>query len=136
MYQHILIPTDGSELAHKGVVHGLSLAKEVGAKVTVLTVEAFSVYDASESQVKDAQEHASSILNGIANEAKAAGVKCETLQVIQHDPEMAIVNTAKERGCDLIVMASHGRSGIAAVLLGSVTAKVLTRTVIPVLVCH
>ena len=136
MYQHILIPTDGSELAHKGVVHGLSLAKEVGAKVTVLTVEAFSVYDASESQVKDAQEHASSILNGIANEAKAAGVKCETLQVIQHDPEMAIVNTAKERGCDLIVMASHGRSGIAAALLGSVTAKVLTRTVIPVLVCH
>jgi nucleotide-binding universal stress UspA family protein len=136
MYQHILIPTDGSELAHKGVVHGLSLAKEVGAKVTVLTVEAFSVYDASESQVKDAQEHASSILNGIANEAKAAGVKCETLQVIQHDPEMAIVNTAKERGCDLIVIASHGRSGIAAALIGSVTAEVLKRTVIPVLVCH
>jgi len=136
MYQHILIPTDGSELAHKGVVHGLSLAKEVGAKVTVLTVEAFNFYDASESQVKDAQEHAASILNGIANEAKAAGVKCETLQVIQHDPEMTIVNTAKERGCDLIVIASHGRSGIAAALLGSVTAKVLTHTVIPVLVCH
>ena len=136
MYQHILIPTDGSELAHKAVVHGLSLAKEVGAKVTVLTVEAFNVYDASESRVKNAQEHAASILNGIANEAKAAGVKCETLQVIQHDPEMAIVSTAKERGCDLIVIASHGRSGIAAVLLGSVTAKVLTRTVIPVLVCH
>jgi nucleotide-binding universal stress UspA family protein len=136
MYQHILIPTDGSELAHKGVVHGLSLAKEVGAKVTVLTVEAFNVDDASESRVKEAQEHAGSILDGIANEANAAGVKCETLQVIQHDPEMAIVNTAKERGCDLIVIASHGRSGIAAVLLGSVTAKVLTRTVIPVLVCH
>ena len=136
MYQHILIPTDGSELAHKAVVHGLSLAKEVGAKVTVLTVEAFNVDDASESRVKEAQEHAGSILDGIANEANAAGVKCETLQVIQHDPEMAIVNTAKERGCDLIVMASHGRSGIAAVLLGSVTAKVLTRTVIPVLVCH
>jgi nucleotide-binding universal stress UspA family protein len=136
MYQHILIPTDGSELAHKAVVHGLSLAKEVGAKVTVLTVEAFNVDDASESRVKEAQEHAGSILDGIANEANAAGVKCETLQVIQHDPEMAIVNTAKERGCDLIVIASHGRSGIAAVLLGSVTAKVLTRTVIPVLVCH
>ena len=136
MYQHILIPTDGSELAHKAVVHGLSLAKAVGAKVTVLTVEAFNVDDASESRVKEAQEHAGSILDGIANEANAAGVKCETLQVIQHDPEMAIVNTAKERGCDLIVIASHGRSGIAAVLLGSVTAKVLTRTVIPVLVCH
>ena len=136
MYQHILIPTDGSELAHKAVVHGLSLAKEVGAKVTVLTVEAFNVDDASESRVKQAQEHAASILIGIANEAKAAGVKCETLQVIQRDPEMAIVNTAKEIGCDLIVIASHGRSGIAAALLGSVTARVLTRTVIPVLVCH
>ncbi len=136
MYQHILIPTDGSELAHKAVVHGLSLAKEVGAKVTVLTVEAINVYDVSESRVKYAGEHAASILNEIANEAKAAGVKCETLQVIQYDPYMAIVNTAKERGCDLIVIASHGRSGIAAVLLGSVTAKVLTHTVIPVLVCH
>ncbi len=136
MYQHILIPTDGSELAHKGVVHGLSLAKEVGARVTVLTVEAFNAYDASESRVKNAREHAASILNGIANEAKAAGVKCETLQVIQNDPEMAIVNTAKERGCDLIVIASHGRSGIAAALIGSVTAEVLKRTVIPVLVCH
>ena len=79
--------------------------------------------------MKQAQEHAASILNGIAYEAKAAGVNCETMQVIQHDPEMAIVNTAKERGCDLIVIASHGRSGIAAALLGSVTAKVLTRTV-------
>lgn len=136
MYRHILIPTDGSELAHKAVVHGLALAKEVGAKVTVLTVEAFDVDDASESRVKHAQEHAASILIGIANEAKSAGVKCETLQVIQRDPEMAIVNTAKEIGCDLIVMASHGRSGIAAALLGSVTARVLTRTVIPVLVCH
>ena len=62
MYQHILIPTDGSELAHKAVVHGLSLAKAVGAKVTVLTVEAFNVDDASKSRVKDAQEHAASIL--------------------------------------------------------------------------
>lgn len=136
MYQHILIPTDGSELAHKAVVHGLSLAKEVGAKVTVLTVEAFNDYDASEARVKQAREHAASILSGIANEAKAAGVTCEPLQVIQPDPCMAIVNTAKEEGCDLIVIASHGRSGIAAAILGSVTARVLTRTVIPVLVCH
>ena len=136
MYQHILIPTDGSELAHKGVVHGLSLAKVVGAKVTVLTVEAFNVEVESKSRLEEAQEHAASILNGIASEAKAVGVICETLQVIQSDPKMAIVATAKERGCDLIVMASHGRSGMAAVLLGSVTANVLTRTSIPVLVCH
>ena len=148
MYQHILIPTDGSELAHKAVVHGLSLAKAVGAKVTVLTVEAsFNVYDVPESRVnlmtaafeeyaKHAREHAASILDGIANEAKAAGVACETLQVIHDHPYEAIVSTAEERGCDLIVMASHGRSGIAAVLLGSVTSRVLTHTTIPILVCH
>ncbi|MDE2068989.1 MAG: universal stress protein [Bradyrhizobium sp.] len=136
MYRQILIPTDGSELAHKGVVHGLSLAKAVGAKVIALTVEAFNPYDASESRMKEAREHAASILNEIAKEAKTAGVECETLQLIQHDPEVAIVATAKEKGCDLIVIASHGRSGIAAALLGSVTAKVLVHTAIPVLVCH
>jgi nucleotide-binding universal stress UspA family protein len=148
MYRHILIPTDGSELAHRAVTHGLSLAKAVGAKVTVVTVEAsFNVYDVPASRVnlmtaafdeyaKHAREHATSILDGIANEAKAAGVQCETLQVIQDHPYEAIVATAKEKGCDLIVMASHGRSGLAAVLLGSVTTKVLTHTTIPVLVCH
>jgi nucleotide-binding universal stress UspA family protein len=148
MYRHIMIPTDGSELAHRAVVHGLSLAKAVGAKVTVLTVEAsFNVYDVPASRVnlmtaafdeyaKHAREHATSILDGIANEAKAAGVQFETLQVIQDHPYEAIVATAKEKGCDLIVMASHGRSGLAAVLLGSVTTKVLTHTTIPVLVCH
>jgi nucleotide-binding universal stress UspA family protein len=148
MYRHILIPTDGSELARRAVAHGLSLAKAVGAKVTVLTVEAsFNVYDVPASRVnlmtaafdeyaKHAREHATSILDGIANEAKAAGVQFETLQVIQDHPYEAIVATAKEKGCDLIVMASHGRSGLAAVLLGSVTTKVLTHTTIPVLVCH
>jgi len=136
MYQHILVPTDGSELAHKAVAHGLALAKAVGARVTVLTVEALNIEDASNSRIEQAKEHAASILDVIASEARAAGVACETLQLIQLSPEMAIVNTAKERGCDLIVMASHGRTGIAAVLLGSVTANVLTRTLIPVLVCH
>jgi nucleotide-binding universal stress UspA family protein len=136
MYRQILIPTDGSELAHKGVVHGLSLARAVGAKVIVLTVEAFNPYDASESRMTHAREHAASILNKIANEAETAGVECETLQLIQHDPDVAIVTTANEKGCDLIVIASHGRSGIAAALLGSVTARVLVHTSIPVLVCH
>lgn len=136
MYRQILIPTDGSELAHKGVVHGLMLAKAVSAKVIALTVEAFNPYDASESRMNEAREHAASILNEIAKEAKISGVECETLQLIQHDPEVAIVTTAQEKGCDLIVMASHGRSGVAAALLGSVTAKVLVHTAIPVLVCH
>jgi nucleotide-binding universal stress UspA family protein len=148
MYRHILIPTDGSELAHKAVTHGLSLAKAVGAKVTALVVEAsFNVHDLPASKMnlissafaeyaEHAKAHAAKILSGVAESAKAAGVRCETVQMIHDHPYQAIVATAKERGCDLIVMASHGRAGIAAVVLGSVTTKVLTHTKIPVLVCH
>jgi nucleotide-binding universal stress UspA family protein len=148
MYRHILIPTDGSKLAHNAVVHGLLLAKTVGAKVTVLTVEAsFNPSDvpasrgnlmsaAFEEYAKHAREHAESILNAAADDAKGEGVQCETVQVIQDHPYKAIVAAAKDNGCDLIVMASHGRGGIAAIVLGSVTAKVLTHTSIPVLVCH
>jgi nucleotide-binding universal stress UspA family protein len=148
MYRHILIPTDGSKLAHNAIVHGLLLAKTVGAKVTVLTVEAsFNPSDVPASRVnlmsaafeeyaKYAREHAASILNAAADDAKAEGVQCETVQIIQDHPYKAIVTAAKDNGCDLIVMASHGRGGIAAIVLGSVTAKVLTHTSIPVLVCH
>ncbi len=148
MYRHILIPTDGSERAHKAVVHGLALAKSVGAKVTALTVEAsFNVYDVPSSRVnrmsgafaeyaEHAKAHAARILGGVADAAKAAGVPCETVQTIHDPPYEAIVATATPNGCDLIVMASHGRSGIAAVVLGSVATKVLTHTTIPVLVCR
>ena len=148
MYRHILIPTDGSELANKAVAHGLSLAKSVGAKVTVLTIEAsFNVYDVPPSKMskmssvfaeyaEHAKEHAAQILSKVADTAKAAGVPCGTVQLIQDRPYEAIVATAKEKGCDLIVMASHGRKGIAAMVIGSVTTKVLTHTDIPVLVCR
>src|SRR6516165_3254771 len=148
MYRHILIPTDGSQLAHKAVVHGVSLAKAVGAKVTALTVEAsFNPSDVPASRVnlmsaafeeyaRHAREHAASILNGVADDAKAAGVQCETVQLDQDHPYKAIIAAAKDKGCDLIVMASHGRSGTAAIVLGSETAKVLTHTSIPVLVYH
>jgi nucleotide-binding universal stress UspA family protein len=148
MYRHILIPTDGSERAHKAVVHGLALAKSVGAKVTALTVEAsFNVYDVPASRVnrmsgefaeyaEHAKAHAARILGGVADAAKAAGVPCETIQAIHDHPYEAIVATATQKGCDLIVMSSHGRSGIAAVVLGSVATKVLTHTTIPVLVCR
>jgi len=148
MYRHILIPTDGSELAHKAVTHGLLLAKAVGAKITVLTVEpSFNVYDVPSSKMNQmsgayaeytehAKEHAAKILSVVVDEAKAAGVSCETAQMTHDHPYEAIVVAAKERGCDLIVMASHGRSGMAAILVGSITTKVLTHTNIPVLVCH
>jgi|SRR5262245_837012 len=148
MYRHILFPTDGSELAHKAVVHGLSLAKSVGAKVTALVVEAsFNVHDLPASRMnlifsafaeyaEQAKAHASKVLSGVADEAKSAGVACEAVQLTHDHPYEAIVATANEKGCDLIVMASHGRAGIAAMVLGSVTTKVLTHTKIPVLVCH
>jgi nucleotide-binding universal stress UspA family protein len=148
MYRHILIPTDGSDLAHKAVVHGLSLAKSVGAKVTALVVEpSFNVYGLPSSRMnqissalaeyaEQAKAHASQVLSGVADEAKSAGVACETMQMTHDHPYEAIVASAKEKGCDLIVMASHGRAGLAAVVLGSVTTKVLTHTKIPVLVCH
>jgi len=83
-----------------------------------------------------AKAHAEKILNGVAEEARSAGVICETVQIVEDHPYEAIIETAKQRACDLIVMGSHGRSGIAAIVLGSVTTKVLTHTKIPVLVCH
>ena len=129
MYQHILIPTDGSELAERAVRHGLSLAKFVGAKVTVIIVaEAFAKYT---EQIK---KQNASVLDRVANAAKQAGVPCDTMQAQDVQVYEAIIATATDRGCDLIVMASHGRSGLSAMVLGSVTNKVLTYTKVPVLV--
>jgi len=105
----------------------------------VYTVPASRVYEMSGAFAEHAERakaHAEKILNGVAEEARQAGVICETVQVEEDHPYEAIIETAKQRGCDLIVMASHGRSGIAAIVLGSVTTKVLTHTKIPVLVCH
>jgi nucleotide-binding universal stress UspA family protein len=148
MYRHVLIPTDGSERAHRAVTQGLALAKALGAKVTVVTIEpSFDVYAVPASKVyemsgafaehaEQAKARAGKILNAVAEEARAAGVTCETLQIEQDHPYEGIIDTANQRGCDLIVMASHGRGGIAAVVLGSVTNKVLTHTKIPVLVCR
>lgn len=148
MYRHILVPTDGSELAQKAVPHALSLAKALDAKVTALVVEhSFNVFNVRESKLysmpkefaayaKHAKAHASAILESVAATAKAAGVKCATVQVTHDQAYEAIIKTAKSKGCDLIVMASHGRGGLSGLVIGSVTQKVLTHTNIPVLVCH
>lgn len=145
MYRHILIPTDGSELAERGVTNGLALAKSLGAKVSVIVVEeTFDRYRFAEFAAMPAEaakfaeqlkQNARDVLNGVANAAKQAGVSCETIQVENAQPYQAIIAAAKEKGCDLIVMSSHGRSGLAGVLLGSVTNKVLTHGNTPVLVC-
>ena len=148
MYRHILIPTDGSELAEHAVTNGLSLARSVSAKVSIIVVETpFDVFSVPESKVQQMPEafakhaeqikrHATSVLNRAAEAAKRSGVSCDTIQVEHEQPYQAIITAAKDKGCDLIVMASHGRSGLSAVLLGSVTNKVLTHTKTPVLVCH
>ena len=139
MYRHILIPTDGSELADLGVAHGLSLAKLVGAKVTVVIAEeqVVSWSGAAEAFLRHTEhikKHATSVLARVANATKHAGVPCDTIHVQDVQLYEAIIATATDRGCDLIVMASHGRSGLSAVVLGSVTNKVLTHTKTPVLV--
>ena len=148
MYRHVLIATDGSALAEHAVSHGLSLAKSLGAQVTAVIVEApFNVFDVRESRIRQMSEAyaqhaehikqtATMVLNRVADAAKVAGVACETVQLEHDQPYKGIIATAKDKGCDVIVMASHGRSGISAILLGSVTNKVLTHTDIPVLVCH
>jgi nucleotide-binding universal stress UspA family protein len=148
MYQNILIATDGSKLAESAVSHGVSLAKSTGAKVIALIFEhPFSVFNVPESQMMQMPEafakhadnimhHATKALDYVASTAKMADVPCKTIQLEHDQPYQAIIDTANDQGCDLIVMASHGRSGISAVLLGSVTNKVLAHTKIPVLVCH
>jgi nucleotide-binding universal stress UspA family protein len=143
MYKNILIATDGSELAGKAVLHGVALAKAIAAKVTVVTVmkpfrvftlEMNMVEDTSAEYKKRVQEQTDKTLKAAADQAKAAGVACETVHVENEHPYQAIIDTAKTKGCDLLVMASHGRRGISALVLGSETVKVLTHSKIPVLV--
>ena len=143
MYKNVLIPTDGSDLAGKAVQHGIELAKYLGAKVTLLTVtmpyhiftlETRMVEDTPVEYTRHVQADAAKSLASAANTAKAAGVACDTVQMEHEHPYQAIIDTAKSKSCDLIVMASHGRRGIAAMVLGSVTVKVLTHSRIPVLV--
>ena len=143
MYKHILIATDGSDLAASAVKHGVSLAKSVDAKVTAVTVsEPFHWFDpnmvegAETAYTEGANRAAANALGIIADAARAVGVSCETIHLENEFPYKGIIDTAKAQGCDLIVMVSHGRRGIAAVVLGSQTVKVLTHSAIPVLVCH
>jgi nucleotide-binding universal stress UspA family protein len=143
MYTNILIPTDGSVLAGNAVEHGIGLAKRIGAKVTALTVlPPFHTFTTNTQMIEDTpalyeariNEHAVKTLRAVVSAAQAAGVVCETVQVKQEHPYQAIIDTAESHDCDLIVMASHGRHGISAIVLGSETVKVLTHCKIPVLV--
>jgi nucleotide-binding universal stress UspA family protein len=146
MYKHILISTDGSELSQKAIEHGMALAAALGANVTALTVTVpFHAMDSDPKPVVEipgAADFVHEILHGHSKRyleaaegvARGKGVVCETVQIEHQHPYAAIIETAEGRGCDLIVMASHGRRGISAIVLGSETVKVLTHSSIPVLV--
>ena len=143
MYTYILIPTDGSELAGKAVQHGIALAERIGAKITALTVlPPFHTFTTDAQMIEDTpaaykarmQKHAEKTLGAVARDAQAASVVCEMVHVEHEHPYQAIIDTAAAKGCDLIVMASHGRHGISSIVLGSETVKVLTHSKIPVLV--
>jgi nucleotide-binding universal stress UspA family protein len=144
MYKRILISTDGSEVAQKGVDHGLSLATSVGAKVTVVMVtERYPLHaspdwipspteiDQYETRQKEA---ATTVLADVKAAAGRLGVDAETVHVPEAQPAEAIIATANKQHCDLIVMASHGRRGLRRLLLGSQTSEVLVGSQVPVLV--
>jgi nucleotide-binding universal stress UspA family protein len=143
MFKNILVPTDGSDLAAKAVEQGVLFAKEIGAKVTAVTVtEPFELVSVSQIQLeytpieyqKYSKDHAEKVLDAVLAAAKSAGVVCDTLHVEHEQIYQAIIEAAEARRCDLIVMASHGRRGVSAVVLGSETVKVLTHSKIPALV--
>jgi nucleotide-binding universal stress UspA family protein len=143
MYKNLLIATDGSELAGKGIEHGLALAKALGAAVTVVTVsDPWTVFASGEfgasfpvdEYERACEANASATLAAVVDRAKAAGVTCATRYVKDQFPSDGIIAAAKDAGCDLIVMASHGRSGVSRILLGSQANKVVTHSHVPVLI--
>ncbi len=143
MFKHILIPSDGSELSRQAIKSGTAFAQSVGARITVLTasspfhviaIQAMMVSATKEQYAADAESAARKHLKDAEETARAADVRCETVHVFAEHPYQAIIETAQARGCDLILMASHGRKGVAAALLGSETQKVLTHCKLPVLV--
>jgi len=145
MYSRILIATDGSELSDRAVDQGLALAKTVGAKVTIVRVTsqpAPMVYDGimvavpTEEIRKEIAKSVEAYFVTLRGKVAALGVDAETVQVENDFPWQAIIDTARDKGAGLIVMASHGRRGLSAMLLGSETQKVLTHSTIPVLVCR
>ena len=142
MFKRILIPTDGSEITAKAVQTALGLARQTGGELLAIAVKEPFPYSAiSEMQPVppqeffDAQERiAGARVKAVTDAAAAAGVKCTGYTVEALHPWEAVVDHAKEQACDLIVMASHGRRGIAAMMLGSETQRVLVHTELPVLV--
>ncbi|SOE52850.1 Nucleotide-binding universal stress protein, UspA family [Burkholderia sp. OK233] len=143
MFKHLLVPTDGSPLSEEAIRMAVGLAREFDAKMTglhvipefhLLTYDTEMLADTKAEYSEHARHHAKQYLAWIERAATDAAVLCDTTSVVSDHPYDAIINTAQERHCDLIVMASHGRRGVQGLLLGSETQKVLTHSTIPVLV--
>jgi nucleotide-binding universal stress UspA family protein len=145
MFKHILLPTDGSPVSDKAVKRGIEFAKKIRARVTALHVVPEFKFMADEGITPlspalkkrfqdEGKARAKSMLEAVAKQARARGVRCATLCVSSDQPHQEIVATARRRKCDLVMMASHGRRGLSSLLLGSETAKVLTHSKVPVLV--
>lgn len=144
MYKHILLPTDGSALSQVAIDNGLQFAKAVGAKIAGFYVmlerepdsfEDFAPVDVKAPRLEEvSKQEADRYLKIIADKARAMGVPCETYSMKHTSPHKAIITMATQTGCDLIVMASHGKKGITGELVGSETARVITNCKIPVLV--
>ncbi len=148
MYKHILIPTDGSPLSLKAVKAGAKLAKTLKAKVTALyVIPPYRPPTGSEAIVyrelfspqryeEEMRKHAGAAVAKVKRAVEAEKVACDGFSVVARTPWEGIIDMARTKKCDLIVMASHGRRGLAGVLLGSETTKVLTHSKTPVLVCR
>lgn len=145
MFKHILVPTDGSALSESTVARAVSFAKEAGARITFFYAQPdfpMPIYGEGalidpttpEQFAKSAAAEAEAILSKAKDAANAAGVAADSDSTVNEVPYEAIIDAADRHGCDLIFMASHGRRGIAGLLLGSETQKVLTHSKTPVLV--
>jgi len=143
MYRHILIATDGSELAQRAVEQGLQLAKALNAKVTAVNVTEpwtaaisgeWAVAFPVEEYERAAEANAAKIISAVQDTAERIGGSCDGVHVKDQYPAEGIVEEAKARGCDLIVMSSHGRRGIAKFILGSQATRVLAHSTIPLLI--
>lgn len=148
MYKRILIATDGSDRSPKAIAEGMALAKASGAAVVGFHARAPApplYYGEAAVMVprevalafeKESIAIAEGYLAQIAGAAQRAGVPFTGVQYPSASPADAVLETAEKEGCDLIVMASHGRKGLARVVLGSETVKVLTHAKVSVLVTH
>lgn len=148
MYEHLLVPVDGSELSDRAIAHSIGLAKMLGAAITgfmaepplpVLVVDQAAVaYDVEtfREHEKRCEQHARTVLEKFAEQAKQAGVTFDGQFMITDNIQQSIVDVALRQKCDLIVMGTHGRHGLDALIHGSLTKSVLSHSQLPLLIVH